>query len=321
MNSVNCANCGAARDNLFCARCGQNSRNYQRALPPVIWDLVRETFELDSRLVRTFGLLLFKPGELALEFTRNRRASYVSPFRLYLFVSLLFFFLLSLTTDIDAELNTQVQIDEQDIVETPAENIAALQALLAPEQAAKVQEMLASPEPTIKKQIILSIAEAADEREQAMDGLRLFIINKFIDIVYNPQKMVDGMLENMPIAMFLLLPVFALLLRLIYYNRHRYYVENLVFATHLHTFAFLVYTALLLLPDQSSNEIVADVADTASSLLFLVLFIYHFTALKRYYGDGFWRTGAKYTLQMGLYFVVLTPAAFVAVLLFTVATV
>ncbi len=287
----------------------------------MIWDLVRETFELDSRVVRTIGLLLFKPGELALEFTRNKRASYVSPFRLYLFVSLLFFFLLSLTTDIDTELNTQIQIGEKDSAETPTENISALQALLAPEQAAKVQEMLATPEPTIKKQIILSIAEAVDEREQAVDELRLFVINKFIDVVYEPQKMVDGMLANMPIAMFLLLPVFALLLRVIYYNRHRYYVENLVFATHLHTFAFLVYTVLLLIPDQSSNEFIASIADVASSLLFLLLFIYHFTALKRYYGDGYWRTGAKYILQMGLYFFVLTPIAFASVLLFTMATV
>lgn len=125
---------------------------------------MRETFELDSRLVRTIGLLLFKPGELALEFTRNRRASYVSPFRLYLFVSLLFFFLLSLTTDIDAELNTQVQIDEQDIVETPTENIAALQALLAPEQAAKVQEMLASPEPTISTRQLMALRKSTGSR-------------------------------------------------------------------------------------------------------------------------------------------------------------
>ena len=108
MQSVDCANCGTPRADLFCPHGGQNARNYQRAFPPMLWDLLRETFDLDSRVLRTAGQLLFKPGELALEFSRNRRARYVSPIRLYLLVSLTFFFVLSLTTQIEADLDTTV---------------------------------------------------------------------------------------------------------------------------------------------------------------------------------------------------------------------
>ena len=76
---MHCANCGAERPGSYCSRCGQNDRDYHRALPPLVSELLREAFELDSRLVRTLKLLMFKPGALALEFSNNRRASYVSP--------------------------------------------------------------------------------------------------------------------------------------------------------------------------------------------------------------------------------------------------
>ena len=114
---MHCANCGAERSGPYCSRCGQNDRDYQRALPPLLSELLSEAFELDSRLVRTLKLLLFKPGALSLEFSKNRRASYVSPIRLYFFTSILFFFFLSLGTDIGIgdEQNrpqVQVQVDE-----------------------------------------------------------------------------------------------------------------------------------------------------------------------------------------------------------------
>lgn len=56
-----------------------------RGLWSVVYEFFREMFELDSRLLRTLKALLFKPGYLSSEFSRNRRATYMSPVRLYLF--------------------------------------------------------------------------------------------------------------------------------------------------------------------------------------------------------------------------------------------
>lgn len=121
----------------------------------MLWDLMRETFDLDSRVLRSIRLLLFKPGELACEFSRNRRASYVSPIRLYLFVSLCFFFLLSITTDIDPQINMPLESEVSDVsgvsdIDEPTENTAALLAVLSPPRQTKVREMLASSEPTVQ---------------------------------------------------------------------------------------------------------------------------------------------------------------------------
>lgn len=97
---VVCDNCGAEKLGHYCAVCGQSDRNYRRNVFPVVGEVLSETFELDSRLLKTLPKLLLRPGFLSAEFSRNRRASYLSPFRLYLFTSIVFFFVLSLSIDL-----------------------------------------------------------------------------------------------------------------------------------------------------------------------------------------------------------------------------
>ena len=93
--TVACPNCGDGRSGRYCAACGQNDRNYVRGLLSVTWEFCRDSFEVDSRLFQTLKLLFFKPGTLSREFCRNRRARYMSPVRLYLFSSFLFFLVVS----------------------------------------------------------------------------------------------------------------------------------------------------------------------------------------------------------------------------------
>ena len=101
-----CPNCGELRPGPHCAWCGQNDRDYRRSSWSLIADFFRETFELDSKLFRTLKLLLLKPGRLSAEFSRNRRASFVSPVRLYLFASVIYLFAVSLAPTRDAESGT-----------------------------------------------------------------------------------------------------------------------------------------------------------------------------------------------------------------------
>lgn len=59
---------------------------------------LNDYFTFDSKIVRSFRPLLFKPGFLTTEFLNGRRVRYIPPLRMYLFVSILFFLLLSLQT-------------------------------------------------------------------------------------------------------------------------------------------------------------------------------------------------------------------------------
>jgi hypothetical protein len=59
-------------------------------------------------------------------------------------------------------------------------------------------------------------------------------------MVAEAERFRDRFLGNLGGVMFLLLPTFALWLRLAYFNRRMLYTEHLVFALHVHAFWFLV---------------------------------------------------------------------------------
>ena len=115
-----CPNCGAPRTENFCSACGQNSRSYLRATRDIVGDVLSETLDLDSRLGRTLRFLLLRPGHLSREFASERRASYVSPGRLYIVVSLVFFGVLSLVTRFEPEVQPRLPQEAQhDIAADP----------------------------------------------------------------------------------------------------------------------------------------------------------------------------------------------------------
>lgn len=86
-----CLNCGAPMLGEFCYQCGQPKRGMIRHLPGLIADFFDSVFNLDTRTVRTLGPLLTRPGFLSTEYFAGRRTRYVTPLRLYLFLSVIAF--------------------------------------------------------------------------------------------------------------------------------------------------------------------------------------------------------------------------------------
>lgn len=314
-----CTNCGADRQGPFCGHCGQNDRNYQRALPPLLSELLRETFELDSRAIRTLHTLLFRPGELAVEFSRNRRASYVSPIRLYLMISITFFFLLSVSADIDplASEGPTVTMELEAVANTDTD---WLLRQLGPNRIQRANEILDRPDTSVARLLLLQLARSVQVNQQDLEEVEVYMIGQIIDALHEPGSALDQLLDNLPIAIFIMLPVYALLLKIFYFRSHRYYVENLVFATHLHSFAFIVFALLLLLPEEMGIEAVDRILDWLATLLWLTIGLYHYLALKRYYGNRHLGTLVRFSGLMLLYSSLLMPTAFIAVVLITVAT-
>ena len=54
---------------------------------------------MDSRLLRSFRALLFRPGALTTAYLEGPRKPYISPFQLFLLANLLFFAIQSVTRD------------------------------------------------------------------------------------------------------------------------------------------------------------------------------------------------------------------------------
>ena len=78
--------------------------------------------------------------------------------------------------------------------------------------------------------------------------------------------------------MFFVLPLYALLLKVVYLARRRFYAEHLVFSMHIHTIVFVVFAFMLLTPDSWP--------DWVDGVPQLALAAYYFIALKRFYGTG-----------------------------------
>ena len=308
---IACPNCGALKQGRFCAVCGQNDRDYMRSLFPVVYQILAETFEADSRVWRTMGALFLRPGFLSLEFSRNRRAHYLSPFRLYLFTSLLFFLMLSLTVDdpkrSDGQGLIQVQVgdsDEEkadaianlgfDKLEVNSEAIETLKRSLGEERASKIDQILARPESSVPRMLLVNNAVGLAGGDEGFDEpLDLFVAGQLVDVLHAPWPSVrDRFVGYLPVAMFFVLPLYALMLKVLFIRRHRFYAEHLVFSIHIHTMAFIVFGIALVTPESWP---------AVDGLLQLGLMAYYFVALKRFYSLGVFGTIASFVFLTWLY--------------------
>jgi len=344
-----CPCCGTARSTEYCSVCGQNDRDYRRSFIGLIVSFISETFELDGRLVKTLRALFGRPGFLPQEFSENRRAVYVTPARLYFFTSVLFFFILSVgaptvnvdspdaelatngTTEAAAEarnepdtstspatnnkptedevnINLGVSIDDDDTEANPR----VLRALLSETRLRRLDAILANTERRDKIGGIQELAKAAEQikaDENSPSWLKE-IFGKVVDIIDKPEKLGKTFSENVPLAMFVLLPAYALLLKLLFYRRKSpvYYSEHFVFALYLHVVAFLIFSVDLLIPDD--NPI--------NTWLFVVTFsylgYYTYRAMRTYYGRSRAQTLWRFGVLGAGYLVLFIPAfAFVIV--------
>ena len=86
-----CPNCGTDLQGRFCYWCGQKATSTQVGLHDFVHEATHEFLHLDGKILRTVKLLVLRPGQLTKEFLEGRRARYISPLRVYLTLSVLFF--------------------------------------------------------------------------------------------------------------------------------------------------------------------------------------------------------------------------------------
>ncbi len=300
----------------------------------MLWELNREAFEVDARILQTLKLLLFKPGSLSAEFSRNRRARYMSPIRLYLFTSLVFFLVLSWKLPNTGYDDSAVMIESDPGEVYPSQivseaELAALMTALRPEQGQRVEDILARPGASTSRDLLPmlvrlvayrdpfgpdlvspedSVAPVAALRTDPPGFLMRAFVTSMVDLLHDPEVFLQRMIGNMPIAMFFLLPFLALALKVCYLRKRRYLIEHLVFAIHVQTFIFLALGTALVMPGGTFGGL-------ARLFLILAAEVYYLIALRRFYGDGWIRTLIKGFVVEWLYFWVLLPGFLVVLFL------
>ncbi|MFZ2990670.1 DUF3667 domain-containing protein [Ideonella sp.] len=326
-----CRNCGhdlaALPEAHFCPHCGQETVLH----PPTLWEFVHEFIThyvaLEGALWRTLGALLLRPGKLTREYFHGRRKHYVLPLRVYLTASFVFFLVVKLlggshTTVHDFEEETLAAISSSQ----PADAASAASAASTASAASATSTASAASSAAVALQSASAASSADEEPRSARSQARRAAMATYLACAKAPgscnwldtnigkfiikSQTADAqhidwqprIVATAPYAIFLMLPLFAGLLQLIYWGRRMPYGEHFVFSLHLHSFWFIALLLLNLLPD----------ALVAFPLLAIP--VYGCWAMRNVYGGSWWSTLTRASVLSAVYGVLLgTGTAVLAV--------
>lgn len=100
---THCKNCGERLLGMYCHRCGQYALDIEQPFWKYIKQYFENVYQFDSKVWQTLWLLFRRPGFLTTEFNAGKINSYVHPFRLYMFISVVFFTLFFMVASSTAE--------------------------------------------------------------------------------------------------------------------------------------------------------------------------------------------------------------------------
>lgn len=271
-----CRNCSAPLAGEYCSHCGQREGRGDLRFSELAGEVLDELVSWDSRIWRTLLPLVFRPGFLTAEYFAGRRARYVPPVRLYLIISFVLFLVMSIFADYFV-----VSGHGGDVPVTGIGVTVDTAGRAAPPQAGDSVTEAPPPASTPaehRDDRLVEIGLADDDSPRWLRELDRRIETNAGKLARDPGSYVELVFEYLPQMMFLLLPVFALLLRLCYLFSPYHYLQHLVFALHFHSFAFLLYLLRIALGAWLSVGI--------GRLFPLVLLLYLPLALMRAYGAG-----------------------------------
>jgi hypothetical protein len=329
-----CANCGATLQGPFCHVCGQPLKTPIRELTSLATDLIEFVTDIDGRFFKSLGLLYFRPGKLTARYLGGQRVRFIRPLRMYIGLSILLFLAVSFTPGLQIQtgengnlgltINTDGEVSENVDPKT-LEQLEALRQnpdlakVLPPDLEQRIQEAAAAQEvaqglpPELKPKRERKITFFGDQpwhrqdnpliiswlSDSANDDLNDLIertVHNIDKVEEDPQRLLSGFLDVMPQTMFVLLPLFALLLKFSYLFKRRLYVEHLIVALHSHSFLFLSFLLLLGFGQLGGWLPFLEATTNAISIAIGVWMpIYLFLMQKRVYAQGWIMTGLKYT--------------------------
>jgi hypothetical protein len=269
-----CLNCETQLNDQYCPRCGQKDIPRRQTIGDLLINFISSFWSYESKVFLTGKYLLFRPGQLPLEYNEGKRERYYHPARMYVFISFVYF-LLIVTLPEDSDTNNNINV-------TPGTDSVAWK---------KGYTIIGDYE-SVAEYDSLQRTLPADERDAA---IKRSINRRFATISerykgkgeeFN-RDFGELFFSNTPRVFFLLLPVFALILRLLYLRRDYFYSEHLIFSVYYYNFFFLagsIYMLVDLIP----------VVGAIAPFFGLWIGLYMLFAMKRMYKQPWGKTIAKY---------------------------
>ncbi len=322
--NVVCKNCQTTFTGNYCPNCGQAVRDYDRPISFIFYNFVGDFFAFDTRFFRTLGNLIARPGFLSKEYFDGRRVRYAPPFRVFIFVSFVLFFLLQMFTD--RGLTTVLEADLGNLESATMPSVDSLVSIASSNMDSNEK---AAVDSILSKGIVVSdsvgfnpadyqfdlaaLSKAGNIRStlnvladtlevklaKETDPKQRLKYREYIGLCRSPENAVAKILEYISWAFFVLLPIFALILKLVYIRRKKRYMRHLVFSIHIHSFIFLVLTTIVAL---------SMIFDSGLGKVYVILFfsipLYIMIAMKKFYGQSIAKVILKFFTVSFLYNIV-----------------
>jgi len=267
MEEITCGNCETVFKGNYCPQCGQSKKELDRPLSFVMYDFMGTVFAFDNRFFRTMFTILVKPGRLSQDFLDGKRARYMPPFKFYIFVSFIFFLLMNVYTKrelgtyqdekkqrVDSVLvNTKFPKEIKNSLENPKNSKDSL--ILAVLDSVEVDEMLFdtalsgdAKQKVLRNKIQLfvdDLIESAEFDSSATSVEEKKWMSRIRKMNQYPDVFISKALRFTSWSVFILMPFFALLLRLFFIRKRYNYIRHFIFSVNVHAFNFFVFSVIM----------------------------------------------------------------------------
>ena len=336
-----CENCGAELQGHWCSHCGQAAIEYRRSFRYVVADLLNEFLNWDSKFFTTIALLILKPWRLTNEFLAGKRVRYVNPLRLYLLASILFFFAVNYGAkgiNFDASklgpkdrADLEAELKKEDLPPAAREKLEALLRDSSPSPAPSPATNAPSPTPapTASSDAASQPTESANEqkKEYGKIGERPFIAFDDAKSTTPFERWIEGrakekmgehgtkmglfistLFSNLPYMMLCCIPLFALVLKVLYVRRRLFYIDHLIYALHIHTFFYAGVMLIVLATIGLTRFAPGAIAGWLIALLWIAFVTQIFLSIRFVYRQGWFFSTFKFLFGGFLYLIVLLGA-------------
>ena len=340
---THCENCGAELQGHWCAKCGQPAIEYRRSFRHVVADLLNEFLTWDSKFFTTIALLILKPWRLTNEFLAGKRVRYVNPLRLYLLASILFFFAVNYgAKGIRIDPTKFPEEKRAEVAAAIADKRGEIEAELrkdnlTPEQRQKVQKALdyltkpsATTTPTTKETAsptpAPSASPTAESHQQSYGPVadRPFVVFDNAKSTTPFERWIEGrakekmgehgtkmglfistLFSNLPYMMLCCIPLFALVLKLLYIRGRIFYIDHLIYALHIHSFFYAGIMLIVLATIGVTRFGPGAIAVWLIALLWIAFVTQIFLSIRYVYRQGWFFSIFKFIFGGFVYLMVL----------------
>ncbi|MCL3780388.1 DUF3667 domain-containing protein [Prolixibacteraceae bacterium JC049] len=322
-----CKNCETEFKGNFCPNCGQSILEMDRPFSFIIYDFMGNMFAFDSRFFRSLYTLMFRPGRLTRDFVEGKRQRYMSPLKLYVFVSFVFFLLMSIGTkrlvsDLDkmedkaaVELNKNQNKQVADTLVKDLNDVLHVEIIKNNPSDSALAKKLQIPtqitetlKDTIQQGYHQSKWAAQLEKElirkqDSWSEKEKKLARKAINMLDYPDFFIAEYFKYFSWALFLLMPIFALILKLLYIRRRVNYIRHFIFAINIHALNFIVLSLVF-----ASSWLLSDNYQPYALNLLWAIPLYLYLGMRRFYKQSRRKTIFKIFILVSLYNLVLLLA-------------